>query len=363
MGYVVVVVLLAAGGIVYVRRRTRRRMLDLRLALVGFEASGKTVFSGCMFHELRVPGREGIFLDTTPESASSLLALYNATADTDAGFPVATAKGELREWPFSVKAKSAGGVAEVARFSYLDFAGESLREMSGAAPNPQTTKLRARFAGADVLMGVLDGLEVKHYLEGRPSPKFHEDLGSLLAVLSNHRKAVNFVLTKWDLIEDHYSFRQVIERLLQIEIFAKFVQSQELVGTCRLIPVSSVGHGFVVEEGDEMHKKPGKQINPVRVELPIACALPDAVIAAQNAPRNRSALMGWAKAVRVNVHLPLGVLDVGLERRRGELTATTTAKTPIAVAQLIRYCYDRLSEFDREFPESHLVHFTGSREG
>ena len=190
MGYVVVVVLLAAGGIVYVRRRTRRRMLDLRLALVGFEASGKTVFSGCMFHELRVPGREGIFLDTTPESASSLLALYNATADTDAGFPVATAKGELREWPFSVKAKSAGGVAEVARFSYLDFAGESLREMSGAAPNPQTTKLRARFAGADVLMGVLDGLEVKHYLEGRPSPKFHEDLGSLLAVLSNHRKAV-----------------------------------------------------------------------------------------------------------------------------------------------------------------------------
>jgi hypothetical protein len=362
MGYVFVFMLVAVVAVVYVRRRARRRMLDLKLALVGFEASGKTVFSGCMFHEMRVPGREGIFLDTTPENASSLLALYNATADTDAGFPGGTAKGELREWSFTVKARSAAGVAEVARFSYLDFAGESLREMYGAAPNPQTRQLHARFTGADVLMGILDGLEVKHYLEGRPGPKFHEDLGSLLALLSNHRKAVNFVLTKWDLIEDEYSFRHVIERLLQIEIFARFVQSQELVGTCRLIPVSSVGPGFVVEEGDEMLKNPGKQINPVRVELPIACALPDAVISAQNGPRTPSPLLDWAKAVRVNVHLPLGIIDVGLDRRRPDPTATTTAKTPMAVAQLIRYCYDRISQFDRDFPESHLVHFTDSRE-
>lgn len=356
MGYFFVAVAVVVA-IVYFRRRARRRMLDLKLALVGFEASGKTVFSGCMFSELRVPGREGIFLDTTPESASSLLSLYNTTADTDIGFPSATAKGELREWRFTVKARSPAGVVEVARFSYLDFAGESLREMSGGAPNPQTRHLRARFAGADVLMGVLDGAEVKHYLEGRPSPGFYKDLGSLLTLLSNHRKAVNFVLNKWDLIEDHYSFPHVIERLMQIAIFAKFIQSQEQVGTCRLIPVSSVGPGFVTEEDDGMHKNRGKQINPVRVELPIACALPDAVIAAQNAPRAPSALLGWAKAVRVDVHLPLGILDVGLGRRRSE-AAATTAKTPMAVAQLIRYCYDRLSQFERDFPESDLVRFT-----
>jgi hypothetical protein len=287
--------------------------------------------------------------------------LYNTTADIETGFPSATAKGELREWPFTVKAKSAAGVAEVARFSYLDFAGESLREMSGAAPNPQTRLLRARFASADVLIGVLDGLEVKHYLEGRPSTRFHRDLGSLLAILSNHRKAVNFVLTKWDLIEDRYTFRHVVERLLQIEIFARFVQSQELVGTCRLIPVSSLGPGFVVDEGGEMRKNPGKEINPVRVELPIACALPDAVIAAQNGARTPSPVLEWAKAVRVNIHVPLGLLDIGIDRRRPESSATTTAKTPMAVAQLIRFCYDRISQFDREFPESHLVHFARER--
>jgi hypothetical protein len=346
-------------AIVFFRRRARRRTLDLKLALVGFEASGKTVFSGCMFNELRIPGREGIFLDTSPESASSLLALYNTTADTDTGFPGATAKGELREWRFTVKAKSTAGVAEVAKFSYLDFAGESLREMSGAAPNPRTRQLRARFTGADVLMGVLDGAEVKHYLEGRPSPSFYRDLGSLLALLANHRKAVNFVLTKWDLIEDHYSFRHVIERLMHIDIFAKFIQAQQQVGTCRLIPVSSVGAGFATEEDDGMRKNRGKQINPVRVELPIACALPDAVIAAaQTTPRAASALLGWARAVRVDFHVPLGFMDVGVGRRRPE--PTTTAKTPMAVAQLIRYCYDRLSQFERDFPEADLVRFTDS---
>ena len=44
-----------------------RKPLELKLSVVGFEACGKTVFLGCMYNELRVPDRDGVFLDTPPE--------------------------------------------------------------------------------------------------------------------------------------------------------------------------------------------------------------------------------------------------------------------------------------------------------
>jgi len=51
------VIALAAIIIFLVRKRKKRarQELDLSLAVVGFEASGKTVYIGSMFNELRVP--------------------------------------------------------------------------------------------------------------------------------------------------------------------------------------------------------------------------------------------------------------------------------------------------------------------
>ena len=325
----------------------------MTIAFVGFEGSGKTVYSGCMFHEMRVPGPEGIFLHAEPKNSAALVGLYNQTADTNSGFPDATAKGDIREWPFTVRAKSHAGVIDVARFSYLDFAGESLRELTGADPNPVTQKLGERFSRSDVLMGVLDGLEVKRHLEGQATSRFYDDLGSLLALLANHKKAVNFVLTKWDIIQDDYDLHQVSERLLQIPMFSKFVGSQRVVGGCRLIPVSSVGHDFVTEEGDSMRKKAGKQINPERVEIPIACALPDAVIA-QSFSRTQSPLLKWAKSVGMSIDVPVpGPIHVSIPLRRPKIN---TGRAPVHVRQLLDYCRDRTMNFEREFPDSNLEH-------
>ena len=123
MGALVPVVI-AAVIVIWMRKRKRRttrqhtrKTLELTLAVVGFEASGKTVFTGSMFNELRVPDASGVFLDTSPENASKLLALYNTTADTDKKFPNSTNKGEMVEWPFTVKARSAAGVTEVGKLS------------------------------------------------------------------------------------------------------------------------------------------------------------------------------------------------------------------------------------------------------
>jgi hypothetical protein len=394
VGILVALIVIAVVAVLVVRAvNKRRKPLEFKLSVVGFEACGKTVLLGCMYNELRVPDQDGIFLDTAPENAGKLLALYNATANPDAEFPDPTSKS-LTEWPFTVKAKSGTGTTDVAHFSYLDFSGESLRDLFTTAINPETQRLYDRFKNSDVLLAALDGLQVKRFLEGRPSPRFHQDLGTLLALLSNHQRAVSLVLTKWDILEDHYTFRQVVDRLLQISQFANFVKAQQVFGSCRLIPVSSVGPGFVVEEGDYMRKVPGKQIHPVRVDLPIACALPDALAvarkqqastpaaAAQQQPglfgetgqqqsglfavgqqkvsSAQTVLLSWAQTVKVSLATQMTAVD---SSRLGALSSYLTyAKgTPAAVAQLVTFCRNRVARFDAAFPESDLVGFMTRR--
>jgi hypothetical protein len=360
MGIVVFILIVAVIIFWLVRRKRQadKKNLKLQMAVVGFEASGKTVFVSSMFNQLRVPDASGVFLDTSPENAGKLLALYSTTADTDKKFPDSTNKGEMVEWPFTVKVRSAAAVAEVGKFSYLDFAGESLRDLYTSAMNPETRQLYDRFRNADVLMAALDGLQVKRYLENRPWPGFQNDLGTLLALLSNHPKAVNLILTKWDILEDHYTFGQVVTRLFQISQFANFVKAQQIVGVCRLIPVSAVGPGFVHEVGDSMQKVPGKVINPVRVEVPIACSLPGALLAAQQTPGSPGGnkWLGWVRFMKLNFGLVQ--FDLGTFGQRtvpGTVTAATN--TPASIAQLIGYCNSKLDRLDAEFPESDLVRF------
>jgi hypothetical protein len=360
MGVVVLVLIVAVIVFWLVRRKRRvgKQTLELQMAVVGFEASGKTVFVSSMFDQLRVPDASGVFLDTSPENTGKLLALYSTTADTDKKFPDSTNKGEMVEWSFAVKVKSPAAVAEVGKFSYLDFAGESLRDLYTSAMNPETRQLYDRFRNADVLMAALDGMQVKRYMENRPWPGFQDDLGTLLALLSNHQKAVNLILTKWDILEDHYTFRQVVTRLFQISQFANFVKAQQLAGVCRLIPVSSVGPGFVNEVGDSMKKVPGKVINPVRVEVPIACSLPGALLAAQQTPRLPRPNKWLAFASVMKLNFGMVQIDLGSLGQRTVPTAVTAAmSTPVAIAQLIRYCDSKLTRLDAEFPESDLVRF------
>ena len=184
-------------------------------------------------------------------------------------------------------------------------------------------------------------------------------MAAIPVILSDHQKPVNLILTKWDILEDQYSFRQVVERLCQIKQFEKFVRAQAVPGICRLIPVSSVGPGFVHEEGNAMRKVVGKVINPVRVEVPVACALPDALTAVRTvkpASTRASNLMRWAGTMKLN----MGILTVDLAALNAPHAASYLSAalgTPAATGQFIRYCEDRLTQFDREFPESDLVRY------
>ena len=173
-------VVIVAIIVIWVRKRKRsaKETLELSLAVVGFEASGKTVFVGSMFNELRVPDDHGVFLDTSPENASKLLALYNTTADTDKKFPVPPIRAKWSNGPSPSRRGPRLASRNSASSRYLDFAGESLRDLYTGVLNPETQRLYDHFRNADVLMAALDGLQVKRFMENRPLPGFYEDLGT-----------------------------------------------------------------------------------------------------------------------------------------------------------------------------------------
>jgi hypothetical protein len=366
-----------------VMRRRRRSAVELkrpsiRVAAAGFEKAGKTVYLGSMFATLRVPGKDLVLLSTRWDLEGRLMELHRRTADTHEPFPDATAKGNTEAWPFTISVKLQQGVVEVADFTYLDFAGETLRDMYQASLNPATQELKERFEDADVLMGVLDGALVNAYLKGNAPSAFFEDLGTLLSLLSRHPRPTQLILTKWDLLEGAYPFGVVVDRLFQLESFRNFVGSQTSVGgTCRLIPVSAVGPGFARQVGDAMVKNAGEKVQPTMTELPVACAVGDAITRAlvaadrRNIPsaRRQARMRDW---VTVTYKFAIGPAKIDIHRpdmlRRmdeqiGRVPARHLDADHDASVRLLRYCQRRLEQLDATYPESNLSESPYVRKG
>jgi hypothetical protein len=110
----------------------------------------------------------------------SLNSLYELIADLDRGFPPSTAESETEWWQFTVKVWLKDGVKEAMRRGYLDYGGESLSKLF-SMPSLAVRGLRRRMLDADVLIGMLDGMQFKRHLQGDPDPSFFRALGGLLA--------------------------------------------------------------------------------------------------------------------------------------------------------------------------------------
>jgi hypothetical protein len=96
--------------------------------------------------------------------------------------------------------------------------------------------------------------------------------------MQGSRKPVHFVISKWDIVEQHYSLEQIRDRLLQIDEFKNLVKFRnEADSPVRLIPVSAVGKGFAIAKPDGSMGKTGEFPKPFQVEVPLACILPDMI--------------------------------------------------------------------------------------
>ncbi|WP_433220674.1 hypothetical protein ACQP00_18480 [Dactylosporangium sp. CS-047395] len=136
--------------------------------------------------------------------------------------------------------------------------------------------LRA-FNSAHAVLGLIDGLKLRRFMDGVREEASEEDfeyqLRALLSSLTRLHRPVHLVVTKWDLLNG-YRLEKVIERLMEIEPFQRFADFHIDNGVpCRLIPVSAVGPGYADHDGTAMVRREGKLLEPLNVEMPLACAL------------------------------------------------------------------------------------------
>lgn len=103
-----------------------------KIAIVGVESSGKTVFLAAMGHKYESPDENGVFLKPLNRRT---YAYYTRTMAElrGGGWPIATQPGDLMEldWELLAKDGGLGGSKSLARLSFLDFAGEVYRMAFG----------------------------------------------------------------------------------------------------------------------------------------------------------------------------------------------------------------------------------------
>ena len=143
------------------------------------------------------------------------------------------------------------------------------------------TELQNTIKQADTILGLLDGQKIRDLMtkENKISVNafLTKDLPSIIKYMVACQVPIHFVLSKWDLIENDFSLKQIRDRLLEIPQFKELIRQRNQQGVpVRLIPVSSVGSDFVIPEPDgSMKKIPYAIPHPFQVEVPVACVLPD----------------------------------------------------------------------------------------
>lgn len=118
-----------------------------------------------------------------------------------------------------------------------------------------------------------------------------KDLPSITKRMHKSIVPIHFVISKWDLIEDEFSLKQVRERLLEIPDFQDLIRVRNAANSpVRLIPVSSIGSGFAIPQADGgMKKILGAVPRPFQLETPLACVLPDGLQARISALQRKQA--------------------------------------------------------------------------
>lgn len=248
------------------------------IIMLGSNASGKTVFLASLYKKLSTQGDAGFFLEVdNGETGHHLHDLYSEIAFGE-DWPKPTFPNEIPEWTFTCRVQTKNlPIYSACRFTYIDYAGGRITDYTEQENREFSNKLQ----NADIILGLLDGQRIISLMQ-------HEKLGSIwainqlpkmLSLMQKLGKPIQFVISKWDIVEDKYSLQEVLDLLLSIDEFKNLVQNCQKAGVpIRLIPVSAVGKGFATLQSDgSMLKTPGVLPKPFQVELPLACVLPDLI--------------------------------------------------------------------------------------
>jgi hypothetical protein len=252
-------------------------MKTYKILMLGPSGAGKTVFLASLFKELAIQGEHGFFLEVEDKAKAKLLNDIYVEVATGDKWPYRTDYSQVFEWTFNccVRTKDLS-IHPACKFTYVDYAGGRLTDVY--EETEEGFKLEDEIKNADALLGLLDGAKIAAFMSNNDERKtailLHKDLPSILQLMQRSKAPIQFVISKWDLLENKFSLGQVRDRLLEYAPFKDLIKSQN--NPVRLIPVSSVGTNFAIPLHDGgMKKIPGAIPRPFQVQVPLACVLPD----------------------------------------------------------------------------------------
>ncbi len=259
-------------------------MRTYQIITLGASGAGKTVFLASLFKQLSTQGNHGFFLDVKNNSDRKLLNQYYTEIITGEAWPKST-KGSPQEWTFTCFVKTPDlSIHPACQFIYKDYPGGLLLEIAEDEFSEYNLDFNKEVENADAVLAILDGQKVLQFLKRDQDNLLdiwkHRELTTLTQLIQRCKKIpVHFIISKWDLIENHGGFNLEDVRLQlnkQISEFKNVVQ-QRKEANCpiRLIPVSSVGDNFATYEDGVMKKNLDVIPAPFQVEVPLACVLID----------------------------------------------------------------------------------------
>ncbi|MBC6461323.1 hypothetical protein [Actinomadura sp. HBU206391] len=290
MNVALVVLVVAAIVMVVVRVVSTRRRAAVRepavptfnVVALGLQGSGKTLLLSSMYHHLQVPSSQSYYLTAPYDQVIALSRSFAQIADTSEDWPPGTAKGEVREYAFSVETQTTGDRHTIFNLGYLEYAGELLTE-----PQPPGSTLLAslieHIESAHALIGIIDGYRIRQALNGDLAGQAHlqHGLTAMIAPMMRTSSPVTFVITKWDLLrelepDENTRLHMVRNLLMASPVFRDLVRLYSAKRVVRLIPVSAVGPEFATLNGNgRIVKRSDGHIRPTNVDVPLSAVIPD----------------------------------------------------------------------------------------
>lgn len=363
------------------------------ILMLGFSGSGKTLMLASLYHYFAHGGPAGIRFITDNASNGVLVRLAAQIRDTPGGyFPAGTRAAETRQWSFKVRVESGAQEANAFTLAYLDYAGRYVESLLGpGADDPPDEKFERAVADADVLMGVIDGEQLRRLMAEGYNPGIVGSIERLLNILVRARQRnIHLVISKWDLMRGpggaYYTIADVINVLDRISDAFRYFRQNPRLGKLRIIPVSALGvNGFVspgkMADG-AMTRTPGVPWRPWNIQVPFFCAIPDIIrydlarIDGRSADARGAGRQGYASVAKitlavlslvgmatfnvygVTVTLPVNEIIKRIKKflesrhERGKVPSRLDENE--AIGYVLNECYSSVEEFEQQWPDSRL---------
>ncbi|NEO51759.1 MAG: hypothetical protein F6K54_00840 [Okeania sp. SIO3B5] len=253
-------------------------MKSYKILTLGASGAGKTVFMASMFRSLSTQGEYGFYLEAEDFNQQRRLNQIYTELIAGGKWPRANIAGNIDEWRFTCCIRNPNlENFPICEFIYFDYAGDRFTRM-----DKEDYQLQEIIKQADAILGLLDGQKIQALMNNNNEQKIdnflNEDLPPIIKWMSYCQAPIQFVISKWDLLEnDNFGLKEISDHLLKIPEFKELVVNRNKEGSpVRLIPVSSIGSGFATPQPDgSMKKIAGSIPRPFHMGVPVSCVIPD----------------------------------------------------------------------------------------